>query len=312
MKKYFKKLFVFIILVIVSLTTVFYVKADSGWDSDYGGGSSWSSSSDWGSSSDSGFSHSSSDYNNRRNSKYNSSGGSNYSYSKTNKVDGFLMFLMIIAPYIILPGIALFITFLIRRIRRNTENNSKQFDNYYDVSNEVFKKYFDSDIAVTKNQIYNKFCDVQNDWMNFNYDGLRKLCTDELFNQYKTLLEALKLKNEQNIMSDFKLNKIKIYNISERNGIISVYVFLEVSFKDFVINCESNKIVRGDDKVIFSNAYLLEFIKGKNSKIISCPSCGALVDVVSSKVCSHCKNTIVNSSDDLILSSKKILLSNKK
>ena len=54
MKKYFKKLFVFIILVIISLSAIFYVKADSGWDSDYGGGFDWSSSSDWGDYSDSG------------------------------------------------------------------------------------------------------------------------------------------------------------------------------------------------------------------------------------------------------------------
>ena len=61
MKKYIKKILISIILVIISLTTIFYVKADSGWDSDYGGGSDWGGSS-WDSSDSSGGSMSNAEF----------------------------------------------------------------------------------------------------------------------------------------------------------------------------------------------------------------------------------------------------------
>ena len=313
MKKYIKKISIFIILLIISLTAVFYVKADSGWDSDYGGGSDWGGS-DWGGSSyDSGSSWSSSDYGSSSHSRYDSSSGyssKTYTYGRADKLKVFLLFLFIIGSYLFIPGLVILISFLFGDKHKNNIN-IKSFNNYYDVTDELFKKYFDCDINSLKKKLYNKFCDIQIDWMNFDYDNLRKLCTDELYNQYKTLLETSKLKNEQNIMKDFCLNSIKIYNISEINGIVRVNVFLDVTFKDYVINCETNKIVRGDDKIIFNNVYLLEFVKGKDSKVISCPSCGAVVDVISSNVCSHCKNTIVNTSNELVLSKKKIVSSIK-
>jgi len=46
--------------------------------------------------------------------------------------------------------------------------------------------------------------------MNLDYEALSKLCTNELYNFYKADLEVLKLKNGQNIMSDFNLQTIII------------------------------------------------------------------------------------------------------
>ena len=162
-----------------------------------------------------------------------------------------------------------------------------------------------------KKQLYDNFYNVQMSWMNFDYDNLRKLCTDELYNQYKTQLEVARLKNEKNIMSDFTLNNIKIYRISEINNVTIVNVFLDVTFKDYVINNDSKDIVRGDDKIYVNNCYLLEFSKTNKSKIINCPSCGANVEVISSNICPYCKNRVVQTSNQLVLSRKKIISSNK-
>lgn len=288
MKKYFKKIFLFIILLLISLTTIFYVKADSGWDSDYGG-------SDWGGS------------------DYSSSWGSDYdSDSGPMGLGEFIIFMSILSPIIVI----LIIVNIKQRKTVTINNNPKLFDggsntSYKDISDDDYNKYFNMDKGQFKNKIKNNFINVQTSWMNFNYDDLRKLCTDELYNQYKTLLEALKIKSEQNIMSDFEVKKISIYNIKKINNITEISVYLDIEFRDYVINTNTKKIVRGNKNVIFNNCYELTYVMSDKDKLTNCPSCGAQLEVVSSNVCQYCKNTIVQTSNEIVLSKKKIVSSRK-
>ena len=285
MKKYFKRIFLLFILIIISICTIFYVKADSGWDSDYGG-------SDW--------------------------GGSSYDFGSYDSDSGpvsneeFIIIMCIMIPVIIILVIAIY------RQRKNVviDNKPHLFNNtdntrYQDISDDIYNEYFNISKNEMKNKISKIFIEVQESWMNFNYDALRKLCTDELYNQYKTLLETLKLKNEQNIMSNFIVKNLTIYDIKKANDIIEVSIYLDIKFRDYVINTNTNKIVRGSKNIYFNNCYELTFIMSNNDKLINCPSCGAHVDVVSSNVCPYCKNTIVQTSDELVLSKKKIVSSNK-
>ena len=290
MKKYIKKISIFIILVIISLTAVFYVKADSGWDSDYGGGSDWGDS-DWGGSS-----------------------WDSDSDSSSMSMEEFIIFMSILTPVIII----LIIAVIKQRKTVVTNNNTRLFDSgatnntsYEDVSDNDFNNYFIISKEQLKTKINKHFIDVQESWMNFDYANLRKLCTDELYNQYKTQLETLKLKNEQNIMSDFSVKEVSIYDIKKVNNITEISVYLDIKFRDYVINTNNNKVVRGNKKIYFNNSYELTFVMSNNDKITKCPSCGAEIEVVSSNVCPYCKNTIVQTSDELVLSKKKIVSSSK-
>ena len=286
MRKYIKKITIFIILLIISLTAVFYVKADSGWDSDYGG-------SDWGGS----------DFSSSYSSDYDSDGGS-------VSMEEFIIVMCLLFPFIILGIIG-----LIKQRNNVVINNSPRLfngnQNYNDLSDEEYIKYFKMSKGEFKNKINKHFIDVQLSWMNFDYDALRKLCTDELYNQYKTLLEALKLKNEQNIMSDFKVNQISVYNIKTENNITEISVYLDIMFKDYVINTNTKKVVRGSRNIYFNNSYELTYVVSNQDKLIKCPTCGAEVEVISSNVCPYCKNTIVQTSNEIVLSKKKIISSRK-
>ena len=291
MKKYIKKISIILIIILLSLTAIFYVKADSGWDSDYGGGSDWGGS-DWGSSSwdsDSDYDY---DY-----------GGSSGGYSCVG--GSFVFALSFIIFFIIYAAVG-------GNKKSNTTNNISNNNYYPDLIDGDYYRYFGMSKDEFKRKIKENFVNVQESWMNFDYKDLRKLCTDELYNQYKTLLETLKLKNEQNIMSDFGVNKISVYKVEEVNDVMEVSVMLDINFKDYVINSKSNKVVRGSKNIIFNNTYELTFVASKNKKIKVCPSCGASVDVVSSEVCEYCHNTIVQISDELVLSKKKIVSSNKR
>lgn len=285
MKKYIKFTFIFVILLCISLGTFFYVKADSGWDSDYG---SSSSSSSWGGSSyDSGSSSSS------------SGGGGGGGCVNDYSIP--LSILLCLIVYLICRKKGIF------KPSNNISNTNYYpdlLDGEYYINFKMYKDEF-------KQIISKKFIDIQKSWMNFDYDNLRKLCTDELYNQYKTLLEVLKLKNEQNVMSDFNVKNISIYYVKKVNNVTIINVYLDIQFRDYVINTNNNKVVRGNKNIYFNNCYELEFIMSCNDKTIKCPSCGANIDVVSSNVCEYCHNTIVQVSDELVLSKKKIVASYK-
>lgn len=81
--------------------------------------------------------------------------------------------------------------------------------------------------------------------MEFDYDKLKELLTDELYNTYEMDLEVLKTKNPKNIMKDFELVNIKMISLEESNDIYIAKVIMEVKFIDYVENKDSHIILRG-------------------------------------------------------------------
>lgn len=274
MKKNFKSL-ICILLCIFAVMTTLNVKADSGWDSSYdSGGSSWSSSSSsW------------------------SSSSSSSSYS--GDVDGSDILFVFIAIFI-------FAVFIIVYSSKMTNTSTDNY-HYNDISLEDLQKYLSGKtLEQVKKDIFERFVNIQEAWMNFDYDTLREYCTDELYNTYVSQLETLKLKNGQNIMSDYQNLEMKITDITSENNVISLTVYAKISFYDYVINTKTNEVTRGSKERLMTNHYLMTFVikKEKAKSIKNCPSCGAPFEHNASGVCEYCGSTIIKESDEFVLSKK--------
>ncbi len=151
---------------------------------------------------------------------------------------------------------------------------------------------------------YEIFREVQRAWMNFDYEKLRTLVTDELYNSYYNQLQTLELKGQKNIMSNFYLMDAELLRLDEENGVWTILVRLEVEFNDYIVDSD-NKILRGNnrDKVLMN--YLLTFVEDENAEN-KCPHCGAkLVD--GETVCSYCKAHIQALTQTLKLSKKEAI-----
>lgn len=281
LKKYFKVLLAIIILAI-PLYIAPIANADSGWDSSYGGGGSYGGGSYGGGSWSSGGSY----------------GGSSYG----NGIDDiFLLYftILIILVLVLSP----------KEMAKEKDNPNKYIRyEYLDITPEHLDEYLPQEsIAFIKQEMFLHFIEIQNAWMNFEYDRLRTLCTDELYNSYLSLLETLKLKHGQNIMHNFECLDTKITNIEEINGQIVLTVFMCVEFYDYVINTKTKKIIRGNNSNKVLNNYIMTFVKGKstNNKDKKCPNCGAPHNNVTSGECKYCHSTIVTKASRFVLSSKK-------
>ena len=304
MKRLFKNNWEYVLIGIIGvfIITVFTLgvnfqtsRADSGWDSDYDSGGGWSSS-------DSGGSWDSSD-------SWSSSGYDYDSYSGGSGSSAFTLMVLIVVIIIILL------------VMRNNNHSGLEPTKYYDVRNsptmldnmrqdisqeEIKRILPDENLGSLKHMAYNKFVAIQEAWMEFNYDMLRVLCTDELYNSYKSQLETLEIKNGKNIMNAFNQEEIRIIGIKEENDMVTVKVYLRITFYDYVINKKSKEVIRGTKEHPITNNYEMEFVRKNNTekRQIKCPNCGAKVFVVTSKKCEYCGSTIVVPAGEFVLSKK--------
>ena len=279
-----KKLLNFLTLCLCLFIFIFGIRnvfADSGWDSSYDSGSSWSSSDSWSS----------------------SSWDSDYSYGSSSSSGGDLSAgeAFIIAIFLI-GGMVVFAILILKNTDSSTTNDAYSY--YKDISLENLQKVLPNEtLEDLKLKLYQKFKDIQDAWENFNYDALREMCTDELAESYISQLDTLKLKNGKNIMSDFNPIDIKITSAKLDNDLISVVVYANITFYDYVINEKTGEVIRGNKSRKVNNHYLMTFVVA-NESITKCPGCGAELKMNTSGVCEYCRMKIVKNASDFVLSKK--------
>lgn len=284
-----KKLLNFLTLCLCLFIFIFGIRnvfADSGWDSSYDSGSSWSGSDSWSSS---------------------SSWDSDYSYGSSSSKGGDLSAgeTFIIAIFLI-GGMVVFVIVMSKPSPTSGNNisSSNNYSYYKDISLEDLQKVLPNEtLEDLKLKLYQKFKDIQDAWENFNYDALREMCTDELAESYISQLDTLKLKNGKNIMSNFNPIDIKITSAKLDNDLISVVVYANITFYDYVINEKTGEVIRGNKSRKVNNHYIMTFVVA-NESITKCPGCGAELKMNTSGVCEYCRMKIVKNASDFVLSKK--------
>ncbi len=280
-----KKLLNFLTICLCLFVFLFGIRnvfADSGWDSSYDSGSSWSSSDSWSSS---------------------SSWDSDYSYGSSSSSGGDLSAgeAFIIAIFLI-GGMVVFAILILKNTDSSPTNDAYSY--YKDIALEDLQKVLPNEtLEDLKLKLYQKFKDIQDAWENFNYDALREMCTDELAESYISQLDTLKLKNGKNVMSDFNPIDIKITSAKLDNDLISVVVYANITFYDYVINEKTGEVIRGNKSRKVNNHYLMTFVVA-NESITKCPGCGAELKMNTSGVCEYCRMKIVKNASDFVLSKK--------
>lgn len=213
----------------------------------------------------------------------------------------------IIAGMIGIPILIVVFDSFIKKIKNKhnyQKNQSKKFTSAVRLSNE-------NDIEVIKGEaanqlkadVYTNFVEIQEAWMNFDYDKLRDLCSSELYESYKSDLQILKRKSQKNIMKEFHYKDCSIVEVNETKKQKTIKAILYVSFKDYIIDTKTNKCIQGSKNKTFYNVYQLEFTS--NKKVITkCPSCGSKIK---GNECEYCHTVIDNNSSSLVLTNKQLI-----
>lgn len=154
------------------------------------------------------------------------------------------------------------------------------------------------------NDAFKNYKELQIAWMNFDYDKIKELVSDEMYNMYTNQLETLKIKNQQNVMSDIEFIEGYITDYKKVNNKETIKVYMSVSCYDYIINAKNNMTVRGNKNRKLTLSYILTF--ERSVEIVNhCPQCGA--DVENLTECNYCKSKIVNNHDKLKMTKKQII-----
>ena len=294
---------IFLLLLSTFLISIKIVSADSGWDTDYDSGSSWDS--DYDSSWDN-------DHDSYSDRNYDSS--SNYhsgSHScSSSDINEFYLILVAIGFIFLQWVIKKYINDLkISRERRKLYSEDDEIYKYLatkEISNEEANSVMPNfNVEEFKNKSYEIFIDVQKAWMYFEYDKLKEILSDELYNIYLMDLEALKVKNQRNVMSNFENISMKLIGVKKENNQYIATVLLNTKFYDYIED-KSGRVVRGNSHNKVNNIYILTFVKSVNEiKNNTCPKCGADVSGNVTGICDYCKTKITFNEYDWVMSEKK-------
>jgi predicted lipid-binding transport protein (Tim44 family) len=271
--------------------------ADAGYHSSYssGGSSSHSSSSS--------SSHSSSSHSSSSSSSHSSS---NSSSSDTLGGVGSAVVIIIFIMIVILVTIS-------EKINKKSVNSNNNIENRNDINiknnnqaiNEI-KKYIPTfNASQFLSNGYNIFVRIEEAWMNFDLEKVRDCITDEMFNMYESQLTSMEMKGEQNIMKDFKLLNSAITDAKKQNNMLEVKTKYVIEFYDYIVNKDTQKVVRGNSNRKIKMVYEFTFIADvENAKLDKCPNCGAPLDINAAGICPYCQSKIVDDSKNWVMSKK--------
>ena len=178
------------------------------------------------------------------------------------------------------------------------------------LSDEVIHKKLgnDFDIDHFKKYVFKSYNEVCIAWMNNDLDLLRKYLTNELYNMYRTQLLTLSSKKQKNIMEDITCLESEIVQINVLEKTVEIKTMLHITCKDYIINTETNEVVRGNKDKTNDYTYEITFVSDKCSdEIIKCPICKADVDGNNTSVCPYCRTVIIKESTKFVISQKEMV-----
>lgn len=146
------------------------------------------------------------------------------------------------------------------------------------------------------------FVALQTAWTNFEWDKVRSLETNELYQQHRLQLQEYKDKGWRNVLERINVNNAHLfaYEQNEQNEYLSVY--LNTRMVDYVLDENKKTIVKGNDKADCYMQYLYTFVRRKgvqtavnttDKDIFTCPKCGAPAKADGNGVCEYCGFTIM-------------------
>ena len=127
---------------------------------------------------------------------------------------------------------------------------------------------------------------------------------------YNSQLNTLEIKNQVNIMSEITKKDVRILSVKEENNVITIESYLKITCYDYVINKNTNEVLRGVNDRKMEIEYIITLVKDSNSKnnnIVTCPNCGAEVEMTSRGICKYCDAVLVQKASGYVMSKKECI-----
>lgn len=251
------------------------------------------------------------------NNSYSNSGGSSGGYSSGNNFSsssngssnsgGGVMSI---------PLVIIIVLYYLWRSRNNQKGNSTNapiVDTSPEISQSIEAQIRQSDPDFSSGKFLSwseeVFMTLQDAWTKRDWKIIRPFENETLFNKHSRQLEEYIRNNTINVIERICINKsmLSAYNTDSQYEYLTVY--LETRMNDYIIDANTNQVVKGDkDREFFTN-YNLKFMRSLGVKTTvnsgksttNCPNCGAPTQITSAGECEYCNSVITTGQHDWVL-----------
>ena len=155
------------------------------------------------------------------------------------------------------------------------------------------------------------FIKLQYAWSDRDWSTIRCFETNELYEQHYSQLQRYIQNKQINKMERVSVNWVKFLNFEQSGDKDVLTVILNSKMTDYIIDEETEKVLKGDKNSYNLKTYKLTFVRKKGVKTkegqktlntTNCPNCGAPTEITSAGKCSYCGSVITTGEFDWVLS----------
>ena len=157
----------------------------------------------------------------------------------------------------------------------------------------------------------NLYVQMQNCWTSKDIEPLRPYFTDAFFTQMEHSLQNISKRGETNVVERIAVLDVTPLGFKQADGEDHILLRLRTRIIDYTVNDSTQEIVRGSREKEKFMTYEWELLrpsglmtsdKGDAVKHISCPNCGAPLDINASARCEYCGSVIQQKASDWVIS----------
>ena len=249
-----------------------------------------------------------------RSRSYSSSGRSSSS-SGSSEIDEKTAIILVIAFLVIFVSVFGLIIWCVKQ----PDKKSKKYKNIppmfpYNATEQIteFIKQNDKNFDTEQFLLWAKniFITIQTAWAQRDWEKIRTIEKEELFEQHNTQLQEYIRLGRINIMENINVIDAYLHKLVIDENFENLTVSLRATMNDYIINEKNGKVLMGNKNEVFDTIYQMTFTRRKgiktnliNGLIVNvCPHCGATVESASAGVCQYCGSVVHSGEFNWVLS----------
>lgn len=152
---------------------------------------------------------------------------------------------------------------------------------------------------------------MQHAWTDRNWEEMRYLETEELFEQHSAQVQGYIKNNTINVVERISVNYATIYGFRQTADKDIIEVALKATKKDYIIDANTKTVIEGNKNQDRITVYKMTFERTKgiltkegtdDLDAKNCPNCGAPLKMTSSGKCEYCGSIVTTGVHDWVLS----------
>ena len=253
--------------------------------------------------------------NSRSRSRSYSSSGRSSSSSGSSEIDQKTAIILVIAFLVIFVSVFGLIIWCVKQ----PDKKSKKYKNVppmfpYNATEQIteFIKQNDENFDTEQFLLWAKniFITIQTAWAQRDWEKIRTIEKEELFEQHNTQLQEYIRLGRINIMENINVIDAYLHKLVIDENFENLIVSLRATMNDYIINEKNGKVLMGNKNEVFDTIYQMTFTRRKgiktnliNGLIVNvCPHCGATVESASAGVCQYCGSVVHSGEFNWVLS----------